>query len=87
MDGFRETSGKTTHEQLPATDPLNELPRWHGGKESTFNAGDMGLIPGLGKSPGERNGNPIQYPCLGNPIDRGAWWATVHRVTELDVTE
>ena len=58
-----------------------------GGKESTINVEDMGLIPGLGKSPGERNGNPIQYSCLGNPIDRGAWWATVHRVTELDVTE
>ena len=87
MGGFRDISGKTTHEQLPATDPLNELPRWCGGKESTCNAGDMGLIPGLGKSPGEWNGNPIQYSCLGNRIDRGAWWAIVHRVTELDMTE
>ena len=39
---------------------------------------ETGLIPGLGKSPGEENGNPLQYPCLGNPIDRGAWWATDH---------
>ena len=55
------------------------LPRWLGGKES---AGDMGLIPGLGRSPGERNSNPLQYPCLGNPSDRGAWWATVHGVAK-----
>ena len=40
------------------------------------NAGDIGLICGLGRSPGEKNGNPLQYSCLGNPIDRGAWWAT-----------
>ena len=46
------------------------------GKESACNAGDLGSIPGLGRSPGERNGNPLQYSCLGNPMDRGAWWAT-----------
>ena len=44
--------------------------------------GDMGSIPGLGRSPGERNGNPLQYSCLGSPMDRGAWWATVHGVAE-----
>ena len=44
------------------------------------NAGDTGLIPGLGRSPGEGNGNPRQYSCLGNPMDRGAWWATVQVV-------
>ena len=50
-------------------------------------AGDVGLIPGLERSPGEGNGNPFQYSCLGNPKDRGAWWATVHGVTEeLDIT-
>ena len=43
-------------------------------------AGDMGLIPGLGKSPGEGNGNPLQYSCLENPMDRGAWRATVHSI-------
>ena len=43
---------------------------------------DVGLIPGLGRSPGEWNGNPLQYPCLENPMDRGAWWATVHGITE-----
>ena len=46
-------------------------------KNPPTNAGDMGLIPGLGRSPGEVNGNPFQYSCLGNPIDREAWWATV----------
>ena len=45
------------------------------------------LIPGLGRSPGEVNGNPLQYSCLGNPMDREAWWATVQLVTkESDVT-
>ena len=54
------------------------LPWWLSGKESTYNAGDAGLIPGLGRSPGEGNGNSLQYSCLENPMDRGAWWATVH---------
>ena len=45
-------------------------------------AGDSGLIPGLGRSPGIGNGNPLQYSCLGNPMDRGAWWATVHRAAK-----
>ena len=44
-------------------------------KESACNAGDASSIPGLGESPGEGNGNPFQYCCLGNPMDRGAWWA------------
>ena len=54
---------------------------------SACNAGDLGLIPGLGRSPGEGNGNPLQYSCLENPMDRGAWWAIVHGVTESDMTE
>ena len=53
-----------------------------GSKESAYNAGDLGLIPGLGRSPGERNGNPLQCSCLGNPMDREAWWAAVHGVTK-----
>ena len=51
-------------------------------KESACNAGDAGLIPGLGGSPGRRHGNPLQYSCLEKPMDRGAWWATVHGVTK-----
>ena len=49
-------------------------------KESACNAAEPGLIPGLGRSPGEGNGNPLQYFCLKNPMDRGAWQATVQRV-------
>ena len=52
------------------------------GKESAYNEGDPGLIPGLGRSPGEGNGSPLQYSCLKNLMDRGAWWATVHRVAK-----
>ena len=52
------------------------------GKESTCNAGDLGSIPGLGKSPGEGHGNPLQCSCLVNPMDRGTWKATVHRITK-----
>ena len=51
-------------------------------KTSACSAGDLGLIPGSGRSPGEGNGNPLQYSWLENPMDRGAWWATVHGVTK-----
>ena len=52
------------------------------------NAGDACSIPGSGRSPGKGNGNPLKYSCLGNPMDRGAWWATVQGVAkELDMTE
>ena len=47
----------------------------------------VGPIPGWGRSPGGGHGNPLQYSCLGNPMGRGAWWATVHRAAELDRTE
>ena len=52
-------------------------------KESACYAGDLGLIPGSGRSPGEGNNNPLQYSCLENPVDRGAWWATVHGVIRV----
>ena len=52
------------------------------GKQTACNAGDPGLVPVLGQSPGEGNSNPLQYSCLGNPKDRGAWWATDHGVTK-----
>ena len=51
-------------------------------KVSASNAGDLGSIPGTGRSPGEGNGNPLQYSCLENPVDGGAWWATVHGVAK-----
>ena len=51
-------------------------------KESTCNIGDPGSIPELGRSPGEENGNPLQNSCLGNSMERGAWWATVHGVAK-----
>ena len=57
-------------------------------KNPPANAGELGSIPGSGRSPGEGNGNPLQYSCLGSPIDQGAWQATVHGVVEeLDMTE
>ena len=59
------------------------LPRWLSGKESACNAGDAGSIPGSGWSPGEGNGNPLQYSCLGNPIYRRARQATVNGVTRV----
>ena len=57
-------------------------------RESACNMGDLGLIPGKGRSPGECNGNPLQYSCLENPMDGGVWWSTVHGVAkETDTTE
>ena len=54
------------------------LPQWLSGKESACNAENTDSIAGTGRSPGRGNGNPLQYTCLGNFMDRGAWWATVH---------
>ena len=58
------------------------VPRWLSGKESACQAGDVGSAPGLGGSPGGGNDNPFQYSCLEDPMDRGAWWATIHGVTK-----
>ena len=58
------------------------VPGGSDGKESACNAGDSGSNPGLGRSPEEGNGNPLQYSCLENPRDREAWWATIHGVAK-----
>ena len=70
--------GISTHTSVP----FGGFPGGSEGKESTCNAGDMGLIHGSGRSSGEGNGNPLQYSCLENPLDRRAWWATVHGAAE-----
>ena len=57
------------------------------GKESACSAGGLGSTPGSRRCPGEGNGNLLQYSCLENPMDGGAWWATVHGIAELDATE
>ena len=59
---------------------------WLSSKESVFKAGEVDSIPGLERSPGEGNGNPLQYFCLGNPTDGGAWQVAVHGITESDMT-
>ena len=58
------------------------FPQWLRGKESACNAGEPGVIPGLGRFPGGGSSNPLQYSCLENPRDRGVWWATVHRLAK-----
>ena len=63
----------------------SRLPRWHSGKESACNAGNMGLILGSERSLEDGNGNPLQYSSLGNPMDRGVWQATVYGL-ESDMT-
>ena len=61
---------------------MKDFPGASDGKASVYNAGDLGSSPGLGRSPGEGNGNPLQYCCLENPMDRGAWYATVYGVAQ-----
>ena len=65
-------------------DLVKGFPGGSEGKESAYNAGDLSSIPGLGRSPGEESGKPLQYSCLENPVDGGGtWWATVHRVQRV----
>ena len=59
-----------------------DFPGGSDGQVSAYNSGDPGSIPGMGRSPGEGNGNPLQYSCLENPMDRGVWVTTVHGVTK-----
>ena len=75
----------TSHREvikLPATFRGLGFPSGSDGKESAYNVRDQGSIPGLGRYPGEGNGNPLQYSCLENPMDRGDWRATVHAVEQ-----
>ena len=65
----------------PPPSPHHPQP-WLSGKESPAEAGDTGSILGLEISPGGGQDNPLQYSCLGNPMDRGVWWATVHRIAK-----
>ena len=89
-----KSSSRVFHTTLPTQITLNKgqchpssrLPWWRSGKESPTNAGDVGSIPESERSPGEGNGNPLQYPCLEKPMERGAWQATVRGVTESDTT-
>ena len=61
-------------------------PQTQGSLEGEGQPPEVGMGPGLGRSPGEGNGSPLWYSCLENPMDRGAWWATVHRVAQSDMT-
>ena len=89
-----------TREELQQSLEISSLPvhlglphwllQWLSGKEPACNAGDpgdVGSIPGSERSPGGKHSNPLQDSCLENPMDRGAWWATVHEVAELDAIE
>ena len=69
------------------TSPPSSFPGGSDGKESAYNVGDLGSIPGLGRYPGSGHGNPLQYSCLENPMNRGAWRATVRGVAKSDETE
>ena len=72
-----------TLHNLSCLKPLSrDFPGGSDSKEPTYNAGNLDLIPRSGRSPGEGNGNPLQYSCLENSMDRGAWRAAVHRVTK-----
>ena len=75
---MKETQVKKSYvpQGLPGGASVKKLP-------ANVDVRDVGSVPGLGRSPGGRHSNPLQYSFLGNPMDRGAWWATVHRLTKI----
>ena len=77
------------HKDSDTTERLTswDFPGGSDGRQSACDAGDEGSISESGRSPGEGSGYPLQYSCLENSVDRGAWWATVHGIAELDTTE
>ena len=77
-----KTNSLFTAMSIPLDSAVRVLTGGSDGKESTCKAGDPGFIPGLERFSGEGNGNPLQYSCLQNPMDGGAWWATVHGVAK-----
>ena len=81
LQGNKVEQGEQFGGLIPGFKFLN-LPGGSDSKETAYNAGDPGSIPGLGGSPKEANGYPFQYCCLENSMDRGAWWASVHGVTK-----
>ena len=76
------TESDTTEATQQQQDILMDFPGGSDGKASVYNTGDPGSVPEWGRYPGEGNGNPLQYSCWENPMDREAWWATVHGVTK-----
>ena len=82
LDKLIKSTAVISRVNLPHSRKYLGLPRWLSSKESACNAGDLGSIPGLGRSPGEGTGNPLQYSCLENPMEIGARWAAVHGVTK-----
>ena len=85
--GVQETQVRFLSWEVPLEQGFLGFPCGSDGKEFVCNAGDLGSIPGLGRSPGGGHGNLLQYTCLENPMSRRAWWATVHGVAKSDMTE
>ena len=80
--GQRRPPWSSHHENLKPCGKVTKVFYGSDNKASAYNAGDPGSIPGMGRSPGEGNGNPLHYSCLENPMDGGAWWAAVHGVAK-----
>ena len=86
-EAYRQTENTANNPTILGSNKCHGLPGGSDSKASARNAGDLGSIPGSGRSAGEGNGNPLQYSCLENSTDGTAWWAKVHGVAESDTTE